>query len=67
MDRIVARQPPFDHSAAGTVDNNWHLDAFLAQPNGDLADAAEFGKLAECQVEYFAFSFVLQLQPIVGA
>src|SRR6266403_2332732 len=33
MDRIIARQPPFHHSAPGTVNNHRHPDAFIAQPS----------------------------------
>src|SRR6266705_3367044 len=50
-DSIVARQPPFHHASARTVDDDRHLDPFMAQPHGDLPDAAKFYELAECQVD----------------
>src|ERR1700730_768799 len=67
MDRIVTGQLPFHHPAARAVHDNRHLQALIAQPHTHLADAAEFRKLAECQVEGFAYPFIgIDLQPIVG-
>ena len=66
MDRIVARQVPFDDTALGPIGDGWNFDLFLAQPDYNLANAADLIELAEYQGEHIAHPTVwLHLKSIV--
>ena len=50
------------------MNGHWHLDAFVDQPDGDLAGAAELRELTERQVWRLSNPFVgIKFQTIIGA